>query len=205
MQLFYRTAFFVAGLALLALGISLSIISELGSGAWDALNVGLSKTVGFTTGNWVIMVGVILIAVNSFLLKRRPEVLAIITLFLIGFLIDFWMMKVLDGIDPSTFGERIGIFAVSLLIMGAGLAIYITAKFPLSPIDNLMIALKERLGVSLGVAKTIGEATAFVGALLLGGPIGLGTIIVTFGIGPLISLFIPYTERLLAALSAKQS
>ncbi|WP_181213453.1 YczE/YyaS/YitT family protein [Mesobacillus zeae] len=201
MVLFYRILFFITGITVLGLGISLSIKSGLGSGAWDALNVGLANTIGLTPGTWVVIVGILLIIINSFLLKKRPEITAIITLFLIGAVIDFWLMKALLNLAPQTWTDKILVLLAGILTMGIGLSIYIPAKFPLSPIDNLMIALRERLGVSLMTAKTIGEIIAFSAAWLLNGPIGIGTVIVTFSIGPLIQVFFPYTEKLLKSLT----
>ncbi|WP_069187961.1 hypothetical protein [Bacillus sp. FJAT-27251] len=202
MMWFYRILFFLVGLALLSLGISLTIKSGLGSGAWDALNVGLSETVAFTPGTWVVLVGIFLIIFNAYLGKRRPDFGAIITLFLTGVFIDFWLLiafKNLTAVDLSSKGV---IFLLGLLIMSIGIPIYIQGKLPLSPIDSLMMALRERFGFSLMVAKTIGETTALILAFFFNGPIGIGTVIVTFAVGPILQLFAPYAQRLFEKLAA---
>ncbi|MFP3338738.1 hypothetical protein R0J91_12205, partial [Micrococcus sp. SIMBA_131] len=64
-----RFLFYVVGLFVLTAGITLTIKSDIGAGAWDALNVGLSETIGFTVGSWVIIVGMILIIVNAILMR----------------------------------------------------------------------------------------------------------------------------------------
>ena len=202
MVLFYRIMFFLIGLLFLSLGISLTIISGLGSGAWDALNVGLAQTIGLTPGSWVVLVGVILIVVNAFLLKKRPDIGAIITLFLTGIFTDFWLLQMFDELVLSIMLEKLGIFFSGMLSMGIGLAVYIQAKFSLSPIDNLMMALRARFGFNLMVAKTVGEMFALSLAFFFNGPIGIGTLIVTFGIGPLIQLFFPHFERLFRRFTA---
>ncbi|MGP4081685.1 YczE/YyaS/YitT family protein [Pseudalkalibacillus sp. R45] len=190
-----RLISFVLGLSLISLGVSLTIKAELGTGAWDALNVGLSKTIGLTVGSWVFIVGVVLIILNAILLRTRPDVLAVITIFLAGVFIDSWLLVVFDQFTTSGLVQQIIIFAVGMLIIAFGISVYLQAKFPLIPIDKLMLAIQERLGVSMGVAKTIGELSALVVAFLFSGPIGLGTLIVTFTIGPLVQLFAPPVQK----------
>lgn len=190
-----RLISFVLGLSLISFGVSLTIKAELGTGAWDALNVGLSKTIGLTVGSWVFIVGIVLIGLNAILLKTRPDFLAVITIFLAGLFIDGWLLVVFDSYQASGLWEQIAVFVIGVIILSFGIAVYLQAKFPLIPIDKLMLAIQERLGVSMGVAKTIGELSALVAAFLFSGPIGLGTLIVTFTIGPLVQLFAPRVHK----------
>ncbi|MBE4910590.1 membrane protein [Bacillus luteolus] len=204
-MLILRILFYIIGLLVTSLGVSLTIKADLGAGAWDALNVGLSTTVGFTVGTWVIIVGIILIIVNALLMKVRPEYLAVIPIFLMGPFIDFWLLIAFPNWEPEGFIYQLIILLLGLLGLSMGISIYLQAKFPLIPIDNFMVAIKSRLPINLGMAKTIGEITALLFAFLFKGPIGLGTIIVTFLIGPLIQVFFPRFENLLKRLSEKTS
>lgn len=192
-----RIIFFCVGLFVLALGISLMIIADIGAGAWDALNVGLSESIGLTVGNWVIIVGICVMLLNAFLLKERPAYLSIGTIILIGFFIDFWLLVALVGLDFDSFAVKVLVFLGGIVAASLGIAIYLQAKFPLSPLDNLMLAISKRFKLRFGISKTIGEATGLVLALLFGGPIGIGTLVVTFCIGPIIQFFYPHCERLM--------
>lgn len=196
MVLFYRFIFFILGLIILTFGVCLTIKADLGAGAWDALNVGLSNVVGLTIGKWVMIVGCILIFVNAILLKKRPEVLSIFTIVFIGMLIDLWMGTIMGNLNLEGIPLRLGTLLMGLLIIGLGAAIYLQASFPLNPLDNLMMAIKHRFGVNLMAAKTIGELIGFILALIVKGPIGFGTLIVTFAIGPFIQVFYPFFEKL---------
>ncbi|MGO4889798.1 YczE/YyaS/YitT family protein [Anaerobacillus sp. MEB173] len=187
---------FILGLIILSIGISFTILAGLGTGAWDALNVGLSQQIGFTVGNWVIIIGVLLIVINAFLLKARPEVVSIITVILIGYFIDFWLLYALVNWYPEPFYYQVMVLIIGVVLMALGIAIYLQAEFAVIPIDRLMIAIRRRTGFSLMVSKTIGEVIALVFAFLVGGPIGLGTIVATFSIGPLIQVFFPRIEKL---------
>ena len=191
-----RSIFYILGLIILSFGVSLTIKSDLGAGAWDALNVGLSNTIGLTVGSWVFIVGIILIFVNAYLRKTKPDYLAVITIFLVGIFIDFWLLRVFPNWDPTGYALKFVVLIGGMLLLGFGIATYLQAKFPVVPIDNLMLALQDRLGFKLMTAKMTGELIALVLALLFGGPVGIGTIIVTFGVGPVIQLFFPTMEKL---------
>ncbi|WP_456275994.1 YczE/YyaS/YitT family protein [Bacillus sp. AK128] len=191
-----RISFYLIGLLILSLGVAFTIQSNLGAGPWDALNVGLSTTFGLTVGSWVIIVGLILIIVNAVLLKERPDVLAVFTIVIVGALIDFWLLFILHQLEPTTFINQLMVMALGLILLSLGISIYLQAKFPIIPIDKFMLAIQHRLNVNLMVAKTIGELTALILALIFGGPIGVGTIIIALSVGPLVQLFFPRMERL---------
>lgn len=190
-----RASSYIIGLIILSLGVSLIIKANLGAGAWDALNVGLSETVAFTVGTWVIIIGIILIFTNAFLLQMKPDFYALITIVIVGGLIDFWLILIFSGWTLASLTLQVIVFISGLLILSFGIAVYLQAKFAPVPIDNLMIAIQKRTGFSLMVSKTIGELTAMVLAFIFGGPVGLGTIVVTFSIGPLIQMFFPKVEK----------
>jgi uncharacterized protein len=203
MTFFKRLVFWLIGIVILSLGASLTIKANMGVGAWDALNVGLSRITGLTVGNFVIIMGIILLFINALLLKSRPDYLAIFTFFIIGTLIDFWLLIVLADFAPTNNMVKFTTLIGGLLVIGLGVAMYLQPKFPLNPLDNLMVGISRRLGVNLVVAKTIGEIIALVLALIVQGPIGFGTLIVTLGIGPSIQLFVPYSERVASNLGIK--
>lgn len=197
-----RILFYLIGLLILCLGITFAIESGLGAGAWDALAVGEFRTIGLTVGKWVIINNAIILLINAILQKKRPDWLAAITFTLIGLFIDFWLKLKLEDLFSGSIVTRYVQLILAILFMTFGIAIYLQAKFPLSPIDNLMISLNIRFGVSIAIAKTIGEVFALVIAFLLHGSIGIGTILITFTIGPLLQWFKKPIEKLYCHLTA---
>lgn len=181
--------FYIVGLTFLSLGISTMILANLGAGAWDAMYVGLSDISGLSVGTWILLVGILLILVNSLLLKKIPEFLAVITILIIGALIDFWLLIVFSGFSLSDLSMRILLFIGSILIIALGISFYLQSNFARNPMDTLMMAIQVRTGKSLAFSKTVMEITVLIIALIIGGPIGIGTVIVTLLIGPLIQLF----------------
>ena len=197
-----RILFYVIGLLILTLGISLAIRAGLGASAWDALAVGESTTFGLSVGTWIIINSSILLFVNAFLQKKRPDWLAAITFILIGRFLDLWLYIGVDQLFAGNVIMRYVQLILSIFCMTIGIAIYLQAKFPLSPIDDLMISLNRRFGVSLGIAKTIGEVFALVLAFILHGPIGIGTVLITFSIGPILQRVRIPIENLYAKLNS---
>ncbi|MFB1050927.1 YitT family protein [Paraliobacillus sp. JSM ZJ581] len=195
-----RILFFIIGLVVLSFGVSMTIKADLGAGAWDALNVGLAEITGFTVGNWVIIIGLILMIVNAIIVKTKPDYFALITVLLIGFMIDFWLLIVMDGWNIDGLLVQILSLTIGILILGLGVSMYLQPQFPLNPVDGLMVSLQQRFHLSTRVAKTLGEVLAFVLAFIVGGPIGIGTFIILFGIGPSIQLFEPTAKKIATRL-----
>ncbi|MGG3467797.1 membrane protein [Neobacillus pocheonensis] len=204
MKFFIRFLFFIIGLFIMTFGVCMTIkVADIGVGAWDALNVALTEKVGLSVGKWVMLDGVVLMFLVSILLKKRPDVLSLLTIVVIGTLVDFWLGTFLELFSVNLLIAKLAMLLIGILIIGFGASIYLQARFPQSPIDNFMLAIKERFRVNLMLAKTIGEITALIPAFFLNGPISYGTIIITFAVGPAIQLFFPFFEKLMQRLQAK--
>lgn len=184
-----RFIFYFFGLMILGLGVSLTIKANIGTGAWDALNVGLSQVSGWTVGTWVILVGLLLIFVNAYISQEKPMIYSMLTPILIGFTIDFWIIIGLEDIQLNSIFIRYVLFFIGLFLIAVGVSFYLQANVAPNPVDQFMLSLNKRFGMSLMMAKTVGEVIALILAIILNGPIGVGTIIITIIIGPIIQLF----------------
>jgi uncharacterized membrane protein YczE len=192
-----KVLLFAIGIIIITFGISLTIKANVGLGAWDALAVGESNTFGLTVGTWMIINQAVLLFINAYLLREKPQFLAAITFVLIGALVDFWLLQVFADWNPQDVVQRWMILVIGIVIIGLGVALYLYAKMPmLNPIDTLMVALKTRFNVSLMTAKTLGELVALVIAFILHGPINIGTLVITFSVGPVIQFFSKMIERI---------
>lgn len=117
-------------------------------------------------------------------------------MFILGFFVDFWMAHLVNRLHYFMFMSQLLLLIAGLIIVGLGIALYLQSEFPLNPIDDFMVTIQERYGVNLMVAKLIGEILALLFAFLVKGPIGLGTLIIAFGLGPAIQFFHPYCSKL---------
>ncbi|PKR76997.1 membrane protein [Halalkalibacillus sediminis] len=195
-ELIFSIIFYILGMVVLAFGVTMLILSGLGTGAWDALFVGLFELFGLTVGAWIFIVGIILIFLNSFLLKNKLDYSAVLTIFLIGVFIDFWLLIVFSGVEVTAMTSRISLLGLGVVCMSAGIGMYLQLNFARNPIDNLMMAVHYRTNWSLAVSKSSIEVAILILAFFIGGPIGIGTVIVAFAIGPLVQLFFKRFERL---------
>ena len=188
-----RIFFFFFGLAVKAFGFACIILSGIGTGAWEGVYVGLAQRTGLTVGACLILVGIVILIFNGYLLKHRPRWISLLTLFLLGSLIDLWLHFL--NVSIMDIQKQIIIFFIGLLFASVGVGVYLQAGFAMTPLDQLMYAISKTFGTNLMVAKTMGEFVALIIAILLQGPIGLGTIIFTILFGPLIQFFLKQFRR----------
>ncbi len=181
-----RLARCVGGLALFGLGIALIIEAHLGAAPWDVFHQGLSELTGISIGIVIVIVGLLLLLL-WIPLRQRPGVGTILNALEIGLVVDL-VMHVVPDTDRLL--PRVAFLLVGLVVVAAGSGLYIGSGLGAGPRDGLMMGL-SRLGLSIRVARTAIEVTVLVLGVLLGGTVGLGTVAFTFGIGPLVQIFLP--------------
>ena len=195
LQLLKRIICFITGMGFISLGIALTYKAQkLGTGAFDALNMGLSDTFGLTPGTWVIISGIIILIINTFLDKQFPKILSAIPVLIIGQFMNFWMV-VLRDFNPKNYPLLIAFLLLGLVTIAFGAAMYILPAFSPSPIDLITLTIMNKLKWTFGKTKTVVELIALVLALFFGGPIWVGTIVITFLIGPIIQFFLKLLEK----------
>ena len=176
----------VAGLFCFALGIALFFHSKLGTGPWDVLHGGLSKISGLPVGLIINIVGLVVLPL-WIPLKVRIGLGTVLNALLIGVFLDIVKPRMHDA---SALWLQLVLAVLGVVIIGVGSGLYIGAGLGAGPRDGIMVGL-SRLGLSVRAARTLVEAvTLFVG-WLLGGKMGLGTIIFLVGIGPIVQIALP--------------
>lgn len=191
---YWRCTFFIIGIITLSLGIALTIKGQqLGVGSWDVLHIGLTNHFGLTVGMWSIILGLLILAIDGILSKRLPKIGTYLDMFLTGIFIDLFLL-----ILPNAHGwfEQILAFGLGIVLLGFGCGMYMVANLGVGPRDTLMLLLVRRLGWSFNRARTTMEVTVAVVGLLLGGPVGLGTVFMAFGLGPIVQWALKCNEKL---------
>ena len=190
-----RWIFFIAGMIILSLGITLTIKGRLlGLAPWDVLHYGLWQTFGLTIGSWAIIVGAVIVIFTAVALKRLPKLGVYLNMFTIGIFIDIFNF-LLPDVDGWIMHALI--FTAGLFVMAFGIAFYITPNLGAGPRDTLMLFFIEKFNLKLSSARNLMEIFALIAGFLLGGPVFIGTIIIVFLLGRLIEKFLPLTRRLL--------
>ncbi len=191
---FARCLFFLTGILVLSLGITLTIKGQVfGVGSWDVLHIGLAKTIGLTIGTWSILIGLAILAFDMLFTKRFPLPGTFIDMFLAGIFIDifnYWIPDI-DG-----FWMQLIAYISGLILLGWGCGMYMVANLGIGPRDTLMLLMVHKLGWSVTRSRTTMEVTVAILGFLLGGPIGIGTALMAFGLGPIVQFALTYNEKL---------
>jgi len=188
---------YVLGILLLTLGISFTIQSELGTSPFDAVLVGLSINVGLTVGSWEIIIALILIGCNSFLKRKRPEVLGLLTAFITGIGIDMWLFLLHNLITPELWFNKVVCFGIGLVVIGLGTATYLHTNFAPIPVDRLTLIIQELTRTNIFFSRTFIYLVFLIMAMILNGPIGVGTLLTVCLGGLILNYFMPLTEKVL--------
>ncbi len=195
---------YIAGLLILTLGVALTVQSHMGTGPFDAVLVGLTRTFGLTIGSWEIILGLIMVVSNALMSGKRPEYLGVLTALVTGLGIDMWLFIVADWLQPQWFISQLGVFSAGLLLSGLGTAIYLCAHFAPMPFDRLMLIIRQKSGWSVARARAVIQIVCIILAFFLGGAIGLGTVLAACLSGLIIGYFMKVLKHDRPAVVAEQ-
>lgn len=190
-----RVLFYIVGLSIMGLGIALNAISNFGAGPWDAVNIGVSYHLKLSVGICMNIVAILNLIIGGILNKEFPKITPIITSLVLGLFVDLGFI-VFNGISANTSIIQFILFMISLPIISLGISIYLVSELPNTPLDYFMLAIKSKFNLSLMAGKIVSESSGLIIALLLGGPVGLGSIIIIFSIGPMMQFLHTYSKNI---------
>jgi uncharacterized membrane protein YczE len=175
-----------AGLILYGVSASMLLLAGLGLDPWDVFHQGLSRRFGLGVGTWTIIVGICVLLL-WIPLHQRPGFGTISNVLVVGAVIDLVMAL---APVPRELDLRVALLLAGVLLNGVATGAYIGAGLGPGPRDGLMTGLAAR-GHSIRVVRTGLELTVLATGWLLGGTVGIGTVVYALGIGPLAHIFIP--------------
>jgi uncharacterized membrane protein YczE len=178
------------GLVLYGVSASLLVLAGLGLDPWDVFHQGLSRTFGLAIGTWAILIGgvVLLLWIP---LRQRPGIGTVSNVVLVG----LTMNLVLGHVHaPHGLVARVACLICGVFLNGVATGAYIGAGFGPGPRDGLMTGLAAR-GHSIRIVRTSIELSVLVTGWLLGGTVGVGTVLYALAIGPLAHVFVPLFAR----------
>jgi uncharacterized membrane protein YczE len=177
----------LAGLTLYGVSMGLQIRSALGLDPWDVLHQALSNRTGLTFGTITAIVGA-LVLLCWIPLRQRPGVGTVGNIVVIAIAVDATLALVTQ---PSSLVARITLLVAGVVLNGLASATYIGVRLGPGPRDGLMTGLTARTGLSIRLVRTGIELTVVATGWLLGGTVGVGTILYALAIGPLTQAFLP--------------
>ncbi|CAN7377148.1 YczE/YyaS/YitT family protein [Brevundimonas sp. LjRoot202] len=175
------------GLCLFGFALALMVRATLGLDPWNVFQQGLVGLTGLTLGQVSIVIGIV-VMLAWIPLRQKPGYGTIANIFIIGLVVDASLAALpeFEGL-----ALRIVLMVAGVVLNAVGSAAYIGAGMGPGPRDGLMTGLHERLGWSIRVSRLSIEATVLVAGWLLGGVVGVGTVLYAVAMGPLVQFFLP--------------
>ncbi|WP_084515464.1 membrane protein YczE [Nocardia acidivorans] len=179
------------GLWLYGWSMAVMLRAALGLDPWDVFHQGVARNVPLSFGTVVAITGVaVLLAWIP--LRQKPGLGTISNVVVISVAVDVGL-NVLPQLDSLP--VRIGAMVAAVLLNAVASVLYIGAGMGPGPRDGLMTGLVRRTGRPVWMVRTSLEVSVLAIGWILGGSVGVGTLVYAFGIGPLIHLLIPYVDR----------
>lgn len=176
-----RLVHLYTGLVLYGLSMGLQLRAGLGLEPWSVLNQGISRHTGLSIGTVTIVSGV-LILLLWIPLRQRPGLGTVSNVVILGLVMDATLTLVPE---ITTLAVRIPLLAFAILLNGMATGLYISARFGPGPRDGLMTGLHRRTGRPLRLVRTCIEVSVLAVGFVLGGSVGVGTVLYALAIGPL--------------------
>jgi uncharacterized membrane protein YczE len=174
------------GLLLYGISDAMMLLAGLGVNPWDVFHQGLSRRFGLGVGTWVVIVGLVVLLL-WIPLRQRPGIGTVSNVLVIGAVIDL-MLGVLPA--PHAIVPRAVLMLAGVGLNGVATGAYIGAGLGPGPRDGLMTAFADR-GHSIRIVRTSIELSVLAAGALLGGTVGIGTVVYALAIGPLAHFFVP--------------
>ncbi|CAN5802101.1 membrane protein [soil metagenome] len=175
-----------AGLALYGISVALIVTAGLGADPWDVFHQGVARVTGASLGQVIIAVsGLVLLLWIP--LRQRPGFGTLANAVLVGVFADLTVALIAQ---PRELPARVAMMLLGVALNGVATGMYIGAQFGPGPRDGLMTGLAAR-GRSVRLVRTGVEVVVLAAGWLLGGTVGVGTVVYALAIGPLAQVFIP--------------
>lgn len=181
-----RVARLFPGLILYGGSDGMILLAGLGVDPWDVFHQGLSRRLGLGVGTWAVIVGLIVLAL-WIPLRQRPGFGTVCNVVVVGVVIDIVLAVFAP---PHQIAARWVLMLLGVFLNAVATAAYIGAGLGPGPRDGLMTGLAAR-GHSVRIVRTAIELTVLAAGWLLGGTVGIGTVIYALSIGPLAHYFLP--------------
>ncbi len=177
----------VAGLIVFSFGVHMTIYANIGLAPWDCLGMGIARHTPLNYGVSMTLIAVTILVIDIFL-KEKIGFGTIIDAFLTGNCVQtFNSLNKLPENNSVWLG--ICIMLAGFVFMALGMWIYMSARHCCGPRDALLVGLGKRMPkIPIGIVEVLLWAVVLLIGYLLGGPVGIGTLISTFGAGLVMQL-----------------
>lgn len=197
-----KYSFYFLGIIFLGFGITLTLVSNLGAGGWDALIQNLSSITSITIGKCLWSIAIILLLISGVILKKIPDIKVLIVSWITGLIIDIFYYVVLKNLNINSLYLRGTVLILGLLCVALGCSMMFVTNLPKNHTETLVFSIVDRFGYSYKTIKIFLDSLALFIAIGIGvilkdfSNLGIGTFISSFFMGYLIDKFLPITKKI---------
>lgn len=198
-----RLVVLLIGLTIAHLGVTLFLLADLGSDPFNVLVQGIFRTIqklpflSFITHGYTHMaICFIIMIILLFIDKTYVKIGTIVCMFCGGPIIDFFTAILGSFINSGNpFIMRIVTLAAGCVILAFGMTIVMKSDAGVGPNDLVAISISDKLHKAFGKTRIVVDVTFVVVGFVLGGSLGIGTIICAFLVGPVAEIFLPFHDK----------
>jgi uncharacterized membrane protein YczE len=181
-----RTIRLLGGLVLFGVALSLLVQAHLGLDPWTVFTQGVAQRTGLSLGEVTVAISLVLL-VLWIPLRQRPGLGTVANAFVVGPVLDAGVALIPP---PGPLALRLVFLVLAVVTIAVATGLYVGAGWGPGPRDGLMTGLVD-LGVPLYLARTLIEGTVLLAGWLLGGTVGLATVVFALTVGPLVGRALP--------------
>ena len=177
------------GLIVLGIGVSFTIVSNLGVDPASTLELGMSKQLGISYGTSAAIYNVVILFFVFLIDRKYINISSILAIFLIGYTVEYILMIIQPlNLTNLNFITRIIFCIIGCFIVSIGVTIYIFSNLGVGATDCISEIISERTSFSYRFIRIVSDFILVFLGYLTGGIVGVGTLITAFTIGPFVQL-----------------
>ena len=210
-EILIRVVILFVGLTIAHLGVTLFLLADLGADPFNVLIQGLFRTIASVTGAKLLTHGYTHVAVSLLIIavllltdRSYVKIGTVICMVCGGPIIDFftWMLGgIIHAENP--FAMRIVVLALGCVILAFGMTIVIKSDSGTGPNDLVAIVISDKLKKPFGIVRIVVDVCFVLFGFLLGGAVGIGTLICAALVGPVAGIFLPRSEKIVHSIIKK--
>lgn len=202
-EMMIRVVLLLAGLVIAHLGVTLFLLADLGADPFNVLIQGLFRTLSkqsfltfLTHGYTHIAICFLIIIILLVVDKTYIKIGTILCMVCGGPIIDFFSRMLAPMFEKMPFALKVLMLGLGCVILACGMTIVIKSDAGTGPNDLVAVVISDKLKKKFGMMRILVDATFVLAGFLLGGVVGLGTIICAGLVGPVAGVVMPYSEKL---------
>ena len=209
-EILLRIVILFIGLTIAHLGVTLFLLADLGADPFNVLIQGLFRTAQSLTG-WTVLthgrvhmtICFLIILVLLITDRSYTKIGTVLCMICGGPIIDFFTL-LLGGLIHSgnPFAARILVLAAGCVILAFGMTIVMKSDSGVGPNDLVAIVISDKLGQSFSITRIVVDVCFVAAGFLMGGAVGVGTIICAALVGPVAGIFLPHSEKIVERIIA---